>query len=50
MWRLAHNSLAVHRNLVRLGMKDETICPMYNRLDEDCGQQPLCKQDLGANV
>jgi hypothetical protein len=42
--RLAHNSLSVHRNLARRGMK-ETICPMCNKLDEDCSHLFLkCKQ------
>jgi hypothetical protein len=36
-WRLAHNSLPVHRNLVRRGVKLDTICSVCNRLDEDCG-------------
>jgi hypothetical protein len=36
VWRLVHNSLAVRRNLARRGMKEEIICPMCNRLDEDC--------------
>jgi hypothetical protein len=35
-WRLAHNSLPVRRNLVRRGVKLDTICPVCNRLDEDC--------------
>lgn len=36
-WRLVHNSLLVRRNLARRGVKEETICPMCSRLDEDCG-------------
>jgi hypothetical protein len=36
LWGLAHNSLAVRQNLARRGMKDNTRCPMCNRLDEDC--------------
>jgi hypothetical protein len=37
MWRLVHNSLAVRRNLIRRGMKEDTLCPMCHRLDEDAG-------------
>lgn len=37
IWRVAHNSLPVRRNIARRGMKGETICPMCCRLDEDCG-------------
>ncbi|WVZ60625.1 hypothetical protein U9M48_010618, partial [Paspalum notatum var. saurae] len=37
MWRLAHNSLPVRRNLVRRGVRLDTICPLCKRLDEDCG-------------
>ncbi|WVZ67661.1 hypothetical protein U9M48_016710 [Paspalum notatum var. saurae] len=37
IWRLAHNSLPVRRNLVRRGVKTDTICPMCHRLVEDCG-------------
>lgn len=45
MWRLAHNSLAVRRNLVRRGMKEDTLCPMCRRLDEDPGHIFFkCKQ------
>lgn len=36
VWRLAHNSLPVKRNLARRGVKLDTICPVYSRLDEDC--------------
>jgi hypothetical protein len=36
VWRLVHNSLVVRQNLARRGMKEEIICPMCNRLDEDC--------------
>lgn len=35
VWRLVHNSLAVRRNLRRRGMKEDTLCPMCCRLDED---------------
>ncbi|WVZ60116.1 hypothetical protein U9M48_010177 [Paspalum notatum var. saurae] len=37
IWRLAHNSLPVKRNLARRGIKTETACPLCFRLDEDCG-------------
>jgi hypothetical protein len=37
MWRLAHNSLPVRRNVARWGVKLDTICPICKRLDEDCG-------------
>jgi hypothetical protein len=36
IWRLAHNSLPVRRNLARRGIKTDTLCPVCNRLDEDC--------------
>ena len=35
--RLVHNSLAVRRNLLRRGVKVDTLCPMCQRLDEDPG-------------
>jgi len=51
IWRFAHNSLPVRRNLTRRGMKLDTICPVYRRLDEDCGhmffQMQACK-DVGV--
>jgi hypothetical protein len=37
IWRMAHNSLPVRRNLARRGIKTETVCPVCYRLDEDCG-------------
>ena len=37
IWRLFHNSLAVRQNLVRRGMKVNTLYPMCQRLDEDLG-------------
>ena len=37
IWRLAHNSLPVRRNLARRGVKTETVCPVCYRLDENCG-------------
>ncbi|WVZ92865.1 hypothetical protein U9M48_038901 [Paspalum notatum var. saurae] len=37
IWRLAHNSLPVKRNLARRGIKTETACPLCFRLNEDCG-------------
>jgi hypothetical protein len=36
LWRIAHNSLVVKRNVARRGVDSETICPMCYRLDEDC--------------
>ena len=36
-WRMAHNSLPVRRNIARKGVKIDTVCPMCNCLDEDCG-------------
>jgi len=36
-WRMAHNSLPVRRNIARKGVKIDTMCPMCNCLDEDCG-------------
>lgn len=45
LWRSAHNSLQVRRNLKRRGVKTETVCPVCQRLDEDCGHLFLkCKQ------
>ena len=37
MWRFAHNSLPVQRNLARRGVVIDTRCPVCARLDEDCG-------------
>jgi len=37
MWRLAHNSLPVRKNVSRRGVELDTKCPVYQRLDEDCG-------------
>lgn len=36
-WRFAHNSHPLRRNLVRRGMKIDTLCPVCGRLDEDGG-------------
>jgi hypothetical protein len=33
---MAHNSLPVRKNLARRGIKLDTICPVCQRLDEDC--------------
>lgn len=45
VWRFAHNSLPVRRNLKRRGVKTETICPLCARFDEDCGHLFFkCKQ------
>jgi hypothetical protein len=35
LWRLAHNSLPVRKNIQRRGMEIDTICPVCRRLDED---------------
>jgi hypothetical protein len=37
MWRFAHNSLPVRRNLARRGVIIDTRCPVCTRLDEDSG-------------
>jgi hypothetical protein len=37
LWRFIHNSLLVQKNMKRRKLKTETLCPMCNRLDEDCG-------------
>jgi hypothetical protein len=37
LWRFAHNSLPVRRNVARRGVDIDTRCPMCERLDEDCG-------------
>lgn len=45
VWRFAHNSLPVRRNLKRRGVKTETICLVCARFDEDCGHLFFkCKQ------
>uniref|UniRef100_A0A8I7B954 Reverse transcriptase domain-containing protein n=1 Tax=Hordeum vulgare subsp. vulgare TaxID=112509 RepID=A0A8I7B954_HORVV len=44
LWRTAHNSLPVRRNLVKKGMKVDTICPVCHRFDEDGAHMLLkCK-------
>jgi hypothetical protein len=49
IWRLAHNSHPLRENLVRRGMKIDTICPVCNRFDEDGGHLFLkCK--LAKNI
>ncbi|KAE8817565.1 hypothetical protein D1007_04664 [Hordeum vulgare] len=35
LWRTAHNSLPVRRNLVKKGVNVDTICPVCHRFDED---------------
>uniref|UniRef100_A0ACD5X3E3 Uncharacterized protein n=1 Tax=Avena sativa TaxID=4498 RepID=A0ACD5X3E3_AVESA len=35
LWRIAHNSLPVKRNLAYRGMEVDTICPVCKRFDED---------------
>jgi hypothetical protein len=37
IWRLAHNSLPVRRNVARRGVDLDTRCPVCQRFDEDCG-------------
>lgn len=37
VWQFAHNSLQVHNNIARRGVKLDTRCPMCNRFDEDMG-------------
>jgi len=37
IWRFAHNSLPVRRNISRRGVKIDTVCPVCKRQDEDCG-------------
>ena len=37
IWRLAHNSLPVRKNVSRRGVELDTKCPVCQRLDEDCG-------------
>jgi len=41
IWRLAHNSLPVRRNVSRRGVELDTKCPVCQRLDEDCGHFSL---------
>jgi ribonuclease HI len=45
VWRLAHNSLPMRRNIARRGMSIDTRCPVCFRLDEDGGHLFFkCKQ------
>ncbi|OQU89062.1 hypothetical protein SORBI_3002G141050 [Sorghum bicolor] len=37
LWLFIHNSLPLRRTLKRRRIKTETLCPMCNKLDEDCG-------------
>jgi hypothetical protein len=37
IWRFAHNSLPVERNVARRGVDIDSRCPVCLRLDEDCG-------------
>ena len=37
VWRLAHNSLPVRRNVANRGINIDTMCPVCRRFDEDCG-------------
>lgn len=44
IWRLAHNSHLLRRNLARRGMQIDTKCLVCDRLDEDGGHLFLkCK-------
>jgi hypothetical protein len=45
VWRLAHNSLPLKRNIQRRGMECDTLCVCCRRLDEDGAHLFLkCKQ------
>jgi hypothetical protein len=45
IWRLAHNSLPVKRNIKRKGIECDTLCVCCRRLDEDCAHLFLrCKE------
>jgi hypothetical protein len=35
IWRFAHNSHPLRKNIEQRGMKLDTKCPVCNRLDED---------------
>jgi len=37
VWRLAHNSLPVRRNVANCDINIDIMCPICRRLDEDCG-------------
>jgi len=37
LWRFAHNSLLVRRNIARRGINLDTLCPVCKRFDEDYG-------------
>uniref|UniRef100_A0A0A8ZJY0 Reverse transcriptase zinc-binding domain-containing protein n=1 Tax=Arundo donax TaxID=35708 RepID=A0A0A8ZJY0_ARUDO len=37
LWRVAHNSLPVKRNIEKRGVQLDTVCPVCKRFDEDCG-------------
>uniref|UniRef100_A0A0A9CHE7 Reverse transcriptase zinc-binding domain-containing protein n=1 Tax=Arundo donax TaxID=35708 RepID=A0A0A9CHE7_ARUDO len=37
IWRLAHNSLPVRKNIARRGIELDTRCPVCSRFDEDGG-------------
>ncbi|KAE8813898.1 hypothetical protein D1007_08811 [Hordeum vulgare] len=44
LWITAHNSLPVRRNLVKKGVRVDTICPVCHRFDEDGAHMLLkCK-------
>ena len=44
LWRMSHNTLAVHMVLQRRGMKLDTRCCMCGRYDEDGGHLLKCKE------
>jgi len=37
LWRFAHNSPPVRRNIAHRGIKLDTLCPVCKKFDEDCG-------------
>lgn len=37
LWRFAHNSLPLRRNIARRGVETDTRCPVCGQLDEDGG-------------
>jgi hypothetical protein len=51
IWRLAHNSLPVKRNMAGRGVKLDTICPFGNSRARPSGNsttaQPACCSDWG---
>jgi hypothetical protein len=54
LWRFAHNSLPLRRNIARRGVESDTRCPTCYILDEDsghlffnCKAVKLCWRELG---